>query len=279
MVANERHHRQQDRPTRGLQPPHAALVRGLVRGSDPGAGRGLAADRLRRQHADLRPDRLRQDAQRLPVGYRLARAAVRQSSGRGEDRLRLAAQGALLRRRAQPARAVAGDRRRRRGRPAHRRHAAEGAPGDEAHPARHPDHDPGVALSDDHLAGARDPHRGRGRDRRRDPRGRPIEARRPPGADPRAALASGPDLGDSGTPGGEAEGVAGRDVQRIGLSATQRPAGADRPVPGRAEARMRDRQRRRPQGSRPADRRPGRGHDGTRGRRERRARERRATAR
>ena len=28
---------------------------------------------------------------------------------------------------------------------------------------------------------------------------------------------------DSGTPGGEAEGVAGRDVQRIGLSATQRP--------------------------------------------------------
>ena len=42
------------------------------------------------------------------------------------------------------------------------------------------------------------------------------------------------------------------------------PAGADRRVPGRAEARVRDRQRRGPQGPRPRDRRPRRRHDGAR---------------
>ena len=76
-------------------------------------------------------------------------------------------------------------------RPAHRRHAAAGAPGDAAQAAGHPDHDARVALPDDDLAGARDPHRRRGGDRRRDPRGRPVEARRPPGADAGAALAPG----------------------------------------------------------------------------------------
>ena len=44
------------------------------------------------------------------------------------------------------------------------------------------------------------------------------------------------------------------------------PAGADRGVPGRPEARVRDRQRRDPQGPRPRDRRPGRGHDRARAR-------------
>ena len=38
-------------------------------------------------------------------------------------------------------------------------------------------------------------------------------------------------------------------------------ARADRAVPGRARARVRDRRRRGPQGARPGDRRPGRGHD------------------
>ena len=41
-------------------------------------------------------------------------------------------------------------------------------------------------------------------------------------------------------------------------------ARADREVPRRAKARVRDRQRRRPQGDGPRDRRPGRRHDGTR---------------
>ncbi len=43
-------------------------------------------------------------------------------------------------------------------------------------------------------------------------------------------------------------------------------AGADRAVPRRAEARVRDRRRRASQGPRPRDRRPGRGHDGARAR-------------
>ena len=43
-------------------------------------------------------------------------------------------------------------------------------------------------------------------------------------------------------------------------------AGADRPVPGRAQARVRDRQRRDPQGPRPRDRRARGRHDGARAR-------------
>ena len=43
-------------------------------------------------------------------------------------------------------------------------------------PARHPDHDPRVALSDALLGRPRDPHRGRGGDRRRDSRRRPKQA-------------------------------------------------------------------------------------------------------
>ena len=54
------------------------------------------------------------------------------------------------------------------------------------------------------------------------------------------------------------------EPQRIGLSATQRPLERIAGVPGRAEARVRDRQRGRPQGPRPRDRRSGRRHVGTR---------------
>ena len=52
------------------------------------------------------------------------------------------------------------------------------------------------------------------------------------------------------------------EPQRIGLSATQRPLERIAQVPRRSQARVRDRQRRDPQGPRPADRRPGRRHDG-----------------
>ena len=225
----------------------------------------MAEDRLRRQHADLRPDRLRQDPERVPVGDRRALAGrlreprhPRKRGGagaglgfRGADRLHLPAQGPLLRHRAQPARTAEGNRRGDLGRVADRRHAAEGAPGDAADAARRPDHDPGVALSDHHLAGARDPHRGRGRDRRRDPRGRPIQARLPSRAHPRAALAPGHRAGKPRA----AEDRALRD------SAPARP---DRDLPGRAAARVRDRRRRGPQAARPRDRRPRRRHDGAR---------------
>ena len=103
-------------------------------------------------------------------------------AGRGPaPALRLAAEGAELRHRAQPARAA--------GRPAARscasasarRHAAEGARRDGAQAARHPDHDPGVALPAADLAGARDAARDRDRDRRRGARRRGHEARRASG--------------------------------------------------------------------------------------------------
>ena len=83
LVANEPTATARSDSSRRLQRAHEALVRGLVRGADAGAGGGLADDRLRRQHADLRPDRLRQDPERLPLGDRLARAAARRSSAPG----------------------------------------------------------------------------------------------------------------------------------------------------------------------------------------------------
>ena len=80
-------------------------------------------------------------------------------------------------------------------------------------PARHPDHHPGVALPDALLGGPRDPHRGRGGDRRRDPRRRPDQARLPPRADPGATRPPGRSSAEEDRPA----------IQRIGLSATQRP--------------------------------------------------------
>ena len=65
------------------------------------------------------------------------------------------------------------------------------ARGDAAQPARHPDHDAGVAVPDADLAGARDPARRRVGDRRRDPRGRADQARRAPRADARAPRGAG----------------------------------------------------------------------------------------
>jgi hypothetical protein len=56
-------------------------------------------------------------------------------------------------------------------------------------PARHPHHHARVALPHAHLAGARDARRGAERDRRRDPRPRAHQARRPPGAHPRTPRA------------------------------------------------------------------------------------------
>ena len=100
--------------------------------------------------------------------------------------LRLAAEGARLRRRAQPARAAARHRRRPLGRDPHRRHAAARARCDAPHAAGHPDHDARVAVPDPHLAGARDAARRRVGDRRRDPRRRLDQARRAPRAHARA---------------------------------------------------------------------------------------------
>ena len=123
-------------------PRHRHLVRRSLPGADPGAAARLAGDRARRAHAAARADRQRQDAGRVPGGHRPRRAPAGRRAARSARALRVAAQGAGLRRRAHPARAagghpahrrtlepaVAADRRRR----AHRRHAAARAAAAEA---------------------------------------------------------------------------------------------------------------------------------------------------
>ena len=76
-----------------------------VRRADACPGAGLECDRQGRPHAGHRADRLRQDARRVPVGDRPA--GQRACSGRSQAALpgavRLAAEGAGRRRRAEPA--------------------------------------------------------------------------------------------------------------------------------------------------------------------------------
>ena len=156
--------------------------------------------------------------------------------------LRLAAQGAQLRRRAEPPRPARrpplGAARRR----PHRRHAAEGARGHAPRAAGHPDHDPGVAVPPAHLAGARAAAQRRHADPRRGSRRRGHQARRPPRALGRAARG--------------AHGAA---------FAAHRPLGDAAPTRGDRQVRVgrppdRARRRRRREGARPRGRRPGRGH-------------------
>ena len=212
----------------------------------------MAGDRHRRTHADLRADRLGQDARRLPVGARPARRRAQRRSHAA--RVRLAAQGALVRRGEEPARAAARDRRGRQGRYPHWRHATEGAARHGPAPAGHPDHDARVAVPDAHEPGAGDLRRRRAGDRRRDPRGRADQARRPSRAHPRTARRGGRDR----SPADRAE----RDAE---------PARGGRPLPGRPAADVHDRRHRHAQAARPEDPRPGRvdGRAGAEGRRPR----------
>ncbi len=106
---------------------------------------------------------------------------------------------------------------------------------------------PESLVPDDDLAGAGDPRRGRGGDRRRDPRRRGLEARRPPRADAGAAQPSGDERG-RGRP------AADRPLR------DPAPARADRELPRRPGARLRHRRRGHAQGARPRDPRAGRGH-------------------
>jgi len=92
------------------------------------------------------------------------------------------------------------------GRHPHGRHSSERAGPDAPDPAGHPDHHARVAVSHVDLAGPGDPALGRDRHRRRDPLAGRNQARRAPLPLPGAASA-----------------IAGRELQRIGLSATQRP--------------------------------------------------------
>ena len=221
------------------------MVRAGVRGPDGSAGAGLAGDRDGRARADLRAHRLGQDAGRVPV---------RAGPLRGEPdaradaaRLRLAAEGAELRRGEEPARAAARDRGGPERRHPHRRHAAEGAAGHGQAPARRADHHARVALPD---ADERRPGdlRGHGdRDPGRDPRRRADQARRAPGDHAGAA-------GRAGGPGRAAR----RPVRHA------EPARRSGPVHGRAQAQGHDRGHRRAQAAGPEDPRAG-GVDGRAG--------------
>ena len=112
-----------------LHAPGSRLVHACLRGADGGPGAGLAGDRHRRARADLGAHRLGQDARRVPVGARPPRGRADRRRRAHAPRLRLAAEGALLRHREEPARAAARHRRRHHRRHPHRRHAAEGARG------------------------------------------------------------------------------------------------------------------------------------------------------
>ena len=158
----------------------------------------MAGDRHRRAHADLRADRLGQDARRVPVGARPARRRAD-----APDRTRLVYVSPLkalsydveknLR---APLRGIGADVKV--GDP-HRRHAAEGAARHGPAPAGHPDHHARVAVPDAHQPGAGDLRRHRAGDRRRDPRGRADQARRAPRAHARAARRAGRDATSSGS--------------------------------------------------------------------------------
>ena len=132
--------------------------------------------------------------------------------------LRLAAEGARGGRRAQPARAARRHRQRGRRRRAspfhvagdrapHRRHAVVRARALSPRSGRHPDHDARVALPDAHLERARAAAIGGDGDHRRDPRAGVDQTRRAHGAVAGTARAD----------------RCGAPLQRVGLSATQRP--------------------------------------------------------
>ena len=95
-------------PSGRRRPPGS--VPPLLRHTGPGPG--LAGHRRRPAHADLRADRLRQDARRVPVVPRPAdeRTRAGRSAAPPARALRVAAQGARARRRSQPALAARRDR-------------------------------------------------------------------------------------------------------------------------------------------------------------------------
>ncbi len=200
--------RSDHRAARPVQRAHPHLVRCGVRRAHSRPDGRVGGDRRRAARPRGRADRLRQDAERLPL---VDRPAAHDTPAGGPDApvpgaLRLPAQGARRRRRAQPARpadrhpAHRGPARHPRARGAGRgplrRHPGRRAPQARHRPARHHDHHARVALPDADLAGARVAARGGDGDRRRGARGGGHQARRAPRAHPgaarRAARAAGP---------------------------------------------------------------------------------------
>src|SRR5262249_49626948 len=87
----------------GLLDRDASLVRFRVRVGHPDPGRRVRPDRARGAHDPLRPDGERQDARGVPVGAGSAGKAPGERGAGIPRRLRVAAEGARLRRRAQTA--------------------------------------------------------------------------------------------------------------------------------------------------------------------------------
>src|SRR5437588_7300721 len=90
-----------DGPAAGFPPRDTRLVRAELRRANARAGARLAGNRGRRARPDPGADRFGQDARGLPLRHR---PTYRASRRRPPAPLRLAAQGAELRRRAEPAR-------------------------------------------------------------------------------------------------------------------------------------------------------------------------------
>ena len=183
-----------------LQPHHARVVRRRVRRADARPGAGVAGDRLRRARPDLapRPGRARRSP-RSCTGSTGSRPSPRARS-RGIRLVYVSPLKALSydidRNLRVPLRGIGAEIY---GRRPHRRHAAEGAPGDAARAAGHPDHDARVAVPDADRPGPGAVRRDAVVHRRRDPRRRLDEARRAPRADARAPQRRPPGATSSGS--------------------------------------------------------------------------------
>ncbi len=256
-------------PLAPFQRAGAALVRGLLRGADAGPGGGLGGDLRRRQRADLRPDRLRQDARQLPLGDRQARprpgarapgcklvyvSPLKALSYDIERNLRapLRGIGAEISVGLRTGDTSQTERRQMAKNPpdilittpeslylmlsSQVRETLTGVEAvivDEIHAVAQTKRGAHLALTLERLEDHVRQHREEAAEGRRSAREAPTS--------PTAA------------------------IQRIGLVGHPAAAGADRAVPRRAEARMRDRRCGAAQGARPGDRGPGRGHVGPRG--------------
>ena len=126
----------------------------------------------------------------------------------------------VVRRREEPARAAARDRRRAERRDPHRRHAAEGAARHGQAPARRADHHAGVAVPDADLPGAREI----------------FEGTETVILDEIHAVAQTKRGAHLAMTLERLVEQAGRDVQRVGLSRDAEPAGGGRPLHGRPDA-------------------------------------------
>ena len=209
------------RPTRSSSSTRRSATGSSRRSAPDGAaGARLAGDRARRVDADPLADGQRQDAGGVPLGDRPLMFSPVPAAGAAVPRpLRLAAQGARGGRRAQPA--VADCRHRGQRRAGARRHVRRARRVASA-PATRPPRSGRVSCATpadilittpeslyllltsrarEVLRAGRDGHRGR------DPRARADQARRAPGAVARAARGA----------------LRASRLQRIGLSATQRP--------------------------------------------------------